>query len=62
MANRQVTITTVYLNNSTVPTTVSRSVNCVIVGDNIIPDFREFNPGVVNSAYTEFPNSRADNQ
>lgn len=61
MSNRTATVTTVYLNNSTTPSTVSRTVNCVIVGDNIIPDFRETNPGVVNSAYTEFPNSRADN-
>lgn len=62
MSNRTASITSVFLNNSATPTTVTRTVNCVIVGDNIIPDFRELNPGVINSAYTEFPNSRADNQ
>ena len=55
MAKGTQVITTVYYNNSTTPTTVSRTVNQVVVGDQIIPDFREYNPGVINSAYTELP-------
>ncbi len=55
MANRTVTVSTVFLNNQGVSTSVSRTVNAVVVGDNIVADFRQFNPGVINSAYTEFP-------
>lgn len=55
MSNRTVTITSVYLNNSTTPTTVSRTVEAVIVDNQIVADFRQVNPGVVNSAYTEYP-------
>ncbi len=50
-----VTITTQYLNNSTAPTTVSKSVPRVVVNNALVPDFRDINPGVVNSAYTEQP-------
>lgn len=59
MSNRTVSVTSVFLNNQLIPTTVTRTVPAVIVGDNIVADFRELNPGVINSAYTEFPNSRA---
>lgn len=52
---RTATVTSVYLNNSNVPTTVSRTVQAVVVGDNIVADFRQQNPGVINNVYTEFP-------
>lgn len=55
MATSKVTVTQVYLNNSTVPTTVSRSVDSVVVNNQVVADFRQTNPGVVNSAYTEYP-------
>jgi len=55
MATTKVTVTQVYLNNSTVPTTVSRSVDSVVVNNQVVADFRQTNPGVVNSAYTEYP-------
>ncbi len=50
-----VTVTQVYLNNSNVPTTVSRTVNAVVVDNQLVADIREIRPGVVNSAYTEIP-------
>ncbi len=55
MSNRTVSVTSVVLNNSGVATSVSRTVNAVVVGDNIVADFRQLAPGVINSAYTEFP-------
>lgn len=55
MSNRTVTVSSVFLNNQGVATSVSRTVNAVVVGDNIVADFRQTNPGVINSAYTEFP-------
>lgn len=55
MAKPTVSITSVFLNNSTTPTTVSRTVETVVVDNQLVADFRQYNPGVINSAYTEFP-------
>lgn len=53
--NQTVSVTSVFLNNSTIPTTVSRTVEAVVVNNQLVPDFRQVNPGVINSKYTEFP-------
>ena len=53
--NQTVSVKSVYLNNSTTPTTVSRTVEAVVVNNQLVPDFRQINPGVINSAYTEYP-------
>ncbi len=55
MANTTVSITSVFLNNSTIPTAVTRTVEAVVVNNQLVADFRQYNPGVINSAYTEFP-------
>ncbi len=56
MSNQTTTITSQYLNNNTVPTTVSaKTVPLVVVNNIAVPDFRDINPGVVNSAPTEQP-------
>jgi len=58
--NFTATVTQVVLNNQGSASTVtSRTVPTVVVGNNVVPDFRETNPGVINSVYTEYPNSRA---
>ncbi len=49
------TITQQYYNNNTVPTTVSKTVPLVVVNNIAVPDFRDINPGVVNSVPTENP-------
>ncbi len=51
-----VTITSQFLNNSTTATTVSKIVTGVVVDNQVVADFRQINPGVINSAYTERPN------
>lgn len=50
-----VSVTTVYLNNSTAPTTVTRTVAAVVVNNQLVADFRQTNPGVINNVYTEYP-------
>jgi len=55
MATSTISITSVFLNNSTIPTSVTRTVEAVVVNNQLVADFRQYNPGVINSAYTEFP-------
>ncbi len=56
MANsKTVSVTSVFLNNSGVATTVTRTVAAVVVGNDVRADSREINPGVINNVYTEFP-------
>ncbi len=55
---RTVSVTSVVYNNSGVATSVTRTVGAVVVGDNIVADFRELNPGVQNNAFSEVPTSR----
>ncbi len=55
MSNRTATITQVYLNNGTAPTSVSKTVNLVVVDNKLVPDFRDLNPGVIDSKHTEAP-------
>lgn len=45
---KQETITQVFINNSTMPTTVSRVVEQVVVNNRLVPDFRAFNAGVTD--------------
>ncbi len=42
------TITRVFVNNSPTPTTVTKTVELVVVDNKLVPDFREANPGVFN--------------
>jgi hypothetical protein len=50
-----VSVTSVFLNNQGIATTVTRTVPAVVVGNDIRADINQIKPGVVNSQYTEFP-------
>lgn len=45
---KNVTITQQFINNSTTPTTVSKSVEAMVVDNNLVADFRQIYPGVTN--------------
>ncbi len=40
-------VTKTYLNNSTTATTIKRTVDKVVIDNNLVPDPREENPGVI---------------
>lgn len=46
MTNTTTTIISQFQNNSTNATTVSKVVPNVVVNNAVVPDFRQFNPGV----------------
>lgn len=48
-SQNNVTITSEFVNNSTTASTVSKSVPRVVVNNQLVPDFRQANPGVVIS-------------
>ncbi len=48
MANTTTTIKSQFVNNSTAATSVNVTVPQVVVGNNLVPDFRQSNPGVIN--------------
>ncbi len=56
MSSQTSTISNEYLNNSkTISSITTKTVPTVVVDNQVVVDFREVNPGVVNSAYTENP-------
>jgi hypothetical protein len=44
--SKKTTVTKVYINNSKTPTTVVKPTVFVVVNNQLVPDFREENPGV----------------
>ncbi len=44
------TVTPIYLNNSTAPSSISKSVDLVVINNQVVPDPNQVNPGVVINA------------
>lgn len=42
------TVTQVIVNNAKASTTVNKTVELVVVDNQLVPDIRELNPGVIN--------------
>lgn len=61
MSNQRATITRNFVNNSATPTTISRSVPLVVIDNNLVPDPRQANPGVINGTDGTVPFPSADN-
>lgn len=57
MSNQTVTITTQFINNSGLPTSVTKVVPAVVVDNVLVADFRQINPGVITGLAT--PNNPA---
>jgi hypothetical protein len=47
MSNQTVTISTQFINNSGMPSSVTKVVPAVVVDNVLVADFRQINPGVV---------------
>lgn len=59
MTNQTGTITTQFVNNSTVATilTTAKVVPLVVVNNNLVPDFRQRNPGVIGGVTADGANT-----